>query len=136
MVNGGELNISINSDSADYNQRREEVAYEIIEEVTSKEEAYAVIKISDTGIGIDEGDIDKIFDPFFTTREQGTGLGLAVVYRIIESHGGFIDARSAKGKGTTFLIFLPTVENRPNLEDQNPIEYEQLNESGNSKLRI
>lgn len=127
MVNGGELSISINNDSTDYNQKREEVACEIMKEVSSNEKTYAVVTISDTGIGIDEGDIDKIFDPFFTTRDQGTGLGLAVVYRIIESHGGFIDVKSAEGKGTTFLIFLPAVENRPNLENQNPIEYEHLN---------
>lgn len=127
MVNGGELSISINNDSTDYNQKREEVACEIMKEVSSNEKTYAVVTISDTGIGIDEGDIDKIFDPFFTTRDQGTGLGLAVVYRIIESHGGFIDVKSAEGKGTTFLIFLPTAEKQPDLVNQKPMVYEHLN---------
>lgn len=127
MVKGGELSISINNDATDYNQKREEVAYEIMKEVSSNEEAYAVVTISDTGIGIDAGDVDKIFDPFFTKREQGTGLGLAVVYRIIESHGGFIDVKSVKGEGTTFVVSLPIVEKQPELVNQKPMAYEHLN---------
>ncbi len=68
------------------------------------------IRISDTGQGISSADLDKIFDPFFTTKSGGTGLGLAVVYRIIEDHGGVIDVESVTEKGTTFTIFLPTGE--------------------------
>ncbi|MFQ5900638.1 MAG: nitrogen regulation protein NR(II), partial [Thermodesulfobacteriota bacterium] len=73
----------------------------------SMENAFAEITIVDTGSGIDEKDIDRIFDPFFTTRESGTGLGLAVVYRIVEGHGGTIDVKSKKGEGTTLRIRLP-----------------------------
>ena len=127
MVNGGELSVGINNDTTDYNQKQDDVACGTMKEVSSNEDAYAVVTISDTGIGIDEEDIDKIFDPFFTTREQGTGLGLAVVYRIIESHGGFVDVKSVKGKGTTFLIFLPIVEEQPDRVNQNPMVYEHLN---------
>ena len=127
MVNGGELSVGIKNDATGYNQKQDDVACGRMKEVSSNEDSYALVTISDTGIGIDEEDIDKIFDPFFTTREKGTGLGLAVVYRIIESHGGFVDVKSVKGKGTTFLIFLPIVEEQPDRVHQNPMVYEHLN---------
>ncbi len=66
------------------------------------------ISVSDTGSGIDKKHFDKIFDPFFSTKGQkGTGLGLAVVWGVIEEHGGKIDVKSEVGKGTNFLISLP-----------------------------
>lgn len=70
---------------------------------------YEVIKISDTGTGIAHETLSSIFEPFFTTKPEGegTGLGLAVVKRIIESHEGFITVKSEVGKGTVFSIFLP-----------------------------
>lgn len=69
-----------------------------------------VIKISDTGCGISEKNINRIFEPFFTTKEtiKGTGLGLAVNYGIIKQHGGEIEVESTPGKGSTFTILLPT----------------------------
>ena len=68
------------------------------------------IKITDTGCGIPEENLQKIFDPFFTTKDgSGTGLGLAVSYGIIESHGGTIEVQSRLGEGTTFMIVLPLV---------------------------
>lgn len=65
------------------------------------------IVISDTGRGIPPHDLDKIFEPFYTTKTEGTGLGLSVVQRIIDDHGGTIDVKSKEGKGTTFYIKLP-----------------------------
>lgn len=65
------------------------------------------IVISDTGTGVPVHALDKIFEPFYTTKTEGTGLGLSVVQRIIDDHGGTIDARSKKDKGTTFYIKLP-----------------------------
>ncbi len=65
------------------------------------------IQIADTGHGIAAKDLPKIFDPFFTLKKGGTGLGLALVHRIIENHGGSIDVHSQVGKGTTFTILLP-----------------------------
>lgn len=67
------------------------------------------IEFTDTGQGINKGDLDKIFDPFFTTKDvgHGTGLGLAISYGIIKSHGGKISVNSTEGKGTTFIISLP-----------------------------
>lgn len=66
-----------------------------------------VIEIADTGNGIAEEDLSTIFDPYFTTKNQGTGLGLAVVRKIVEGHGGSVDVASTMGKGTTFTITLP-----------------------------
>lgn len=65
------------------------------------------INIVDTGFGIEERDFQKIFEPFYTTRETGTGLGLAVVSRILEEYGGRIHLQSESGKGTIFTIWIP-----------------------------
>jgi signal transduction histidine kinase len=65
------------------------------------------ITVSDTGNGIPSDNIEKIFDPFFTTKDSGTGLGLAVVHRIIEGHKGKIEVKSKEGEGTSFKITLP-----------------------------
>jgi len=67
----------------------------------------ARISVTDTGVGMDKNTIEHIGSPFFTTKEEGTGLGLAVSYRIIQDHGGRIMVDSALGKGTTFTIILP-----------------------------
>jgi two-component system sensor histidine kinase PilS (NtrC family) len=64
------------------------------------------ISVSDTGCGIPPEIQDRIFDPFFTTRAEGTGLGLATVHRIVESHGGTLRVESSPGAGTTFWIGL------------------------------
>jgi len=67
------------------------------------------ISIRDTGVGIKAENLQKVFDPFFTTKEEGsgTGLGLAVVYGIIQKHNGTIQVKSEEGKGTRFIIALP-----------------------------
>jgi signal transduction histidine kinase len=76
----------------------------------------AVIAVEDTGIGIDENDIQKIFDPFYTTKNvgKGTGLGLAVVYGIIKKHEGTIRVESKLGQGAKFIITLPLALEKPN----------------------
>ena len=75
---------------------------------------YVKISVTDTGVGIDETIQHRIFDPFFTTKEvsRGTGLGLASVYGIIKNHSGIINAKSKKGEGATFNIFLPASEKK------------------------
>ena len=67
------------------------------------------IRIIDSGVGIPEELRTRIFDPFFTTKENGTGLGLALSYGIVEQHGGTINVESKIGKGTTFIIHLPII---------------------------
>ena len=69
--------------------------------------SYVKICISDTGIGIDNENINNIFDPFFTTKKQSYGLGLATSYSIIKKHGGYITATSQVGKGTSIIVYLP-----------------------------
>jgi signal transduction histidine kinase len=70
----------------------------------------AVIQLSDNGPGIPEAIRESIFQPFFSTKEEGTGLGLSIARRIIEDHSGCLNLRSKKGKGTTFIITLPSKE--------------------------
>ena len=65
------------------------------------------IRVSDTGVGMDEETMNHIFDPFYTRKAKGIGLGLAVSRRIVEAHGGTIAVRSAPGEGTTFAVRLP-----------------------------
>jgi CheY-like chemotaxis protein len=84
---------------------------------------YAMLTISDTGMGIDPAVIDKIFDPYFTTKEKGrgTGLGLATVYGIVKSYGGEIRVHSDIGKGATFTIYLPLLEKSQESEPEKEI---------------
>jgi signal transduction histidine kinase len=71
------------------------------------------INISDTGKGIPPQIIHKIFDPFFTTKPRGIGLGLSITYQIVKKHGGTIKAESEWEKGTTFVINLPEILEKP-----------------------
>lgn len=87
---------------------------------TELKDDYVKIDFSDTGIGISKENMSRIFEPFFTTKgkigsNSGTGLGLSVVYAIIERHGGRIDLSSEVGKGTTFTIWLPSIQGISNV---------------------
>ncbi|MBN1655158.1 MAG: response regulator [Deltaproteobacteria bacterium] len=72
---------------------------------------YVETRVSDTGVGMDAETLKNVFEPFFTTKPkgEGTGLGLAMVYGVIENHGGFVSISSESGKGTTVVFLLPAV---------------------------
>ena len=71
--------------------------------------SFAVIAVTDSGIGMDEQTTENVFQPFFSTKEigEGTGLSLAIAYGIMKQHNGYITAESTPGKGTAFKMFLP-----------------------------
>ncbi len=72
---------------------------------------YIAVYISDTGKGIPEDIKSKLFNPFFTTKSKGTGLGLSITHKIISQHKGFIEVFSKPDSGTTFVIYIPTINN-------------------------
>lgn len=81
----------------------------------------ALIKISDSGRGIEPALISRIFEPFFTTKTTGTGLGLAMVKRTLNAHNGIVTVNSKMGKGTSFRIYLPLQnQERNHAPNENP----------------
>ena len=79
----------------------------VITLTTSSQDGQVQLSVQDNGKGIDPEIMPNIFNPFFTTKKTGTGLGLAVINKIIEDHHGTINVKSTKGQGTVFTIHLP-----------------------------
>jgi len=91
---------------------------------------YVVMKVSDTGQGISPEIKDRIFDPYFTTKEmgKGSGMGLSVVHGILQSHQGAISVDSEPGKGTTFTVFFPVIEEEAVIESKSVDKFPTGNE--------
>ena len=72
---------------------------------------YVHLRVTDSGIGMDQDTLDKVFEPFFSTKEEGrgVGLGLAMVHGAVSRAGGYIEASSVPGRGSTFRLLLPLV---------------------------
>lgn len=99
---------------------REEIPEQlVIGTQTLEKGSYVKLTVRDTGHGIDEAVQERIFEPFFTTKEkaEGTGMGLAVVYGILEESGGAIAVQSSLGKGTQFELFFPVINGQPSTKD-------------------
>jgi signal transduction histidine kinase/ActR/RegA family two-component response regulator len=84
--------------------------------------AYAVVSVSDTGVGMDAETLGHIFEPFFTTKAkgEGTGLGLSMVYGIVKQGKGWIATASQPGRGTTFTVYLPQIQAEPSILAEAP----------------
>ena len=102
LPDGGKLAIA----TANERVESELAGYEVIEPGE-----YAVLRVGDSGSGIDNEILYRVFEPFYSRKKQGgaggTGLGLAIVHGVVKDHGGFIDVRSTVGKGTEFALYFP-----------------------------
>ncbi len=103
-----------------------------------KENDYAVLSISDTGIGVSQDDLTRIFEPFYTKKvmgRSGTGLGMAVVWGTVKDHKGYIDIQSIEGEGTTFTLYFP-VTRKELASDKSLLSIEDYLGKGESILVI
>jgi len=106
------MNVILNAIQAIEGEGEVEVSTRMFSKDSS--ERFLQIEVRDTGVGIEEGDLENIFNPFFTTKKDGNGLGLSISHQIIQEHGGYMVADSKPGPGTAILINLPAqLHHRP-----------------------
>lgn len=103
-----------------------------------KEGDFVILTVRDSGIGIDEDDLNHIFEPFYTKKvmgRSGTGLGMSVVWGTVQDHGGYVNVESSVGRGTTFELFFPVT--REEVEgDRDIVHLEQYLGQGESILVV
>jgi PAS domain S-box-containing protein len=123
---GGILNISIVKVTGDQ-------SFLCLHNEAKPRYSYFAISVSDSGIGINKADITKLFEPFVTTKKDGagSGLGLAIVNSIIRQYDGFIEVLSEKGKGSTFIVYVPFLKSsEDNIKDKESECDEDLSGTG------
>ena len=129
MNNGGTISISTQNRSVQGQLK----GFETIEEGE-----YVTFTVSDTGVGIAAGDLEKIFEPFYTKKvmgRSGTGLGMAVVWGTVKDHKGYIDVESNEGKGTAFTLYLP-ITRQEQVKDELFQSFEDYRGNGASVLVV
>jgi CheY-like chemotaxis protein len=103
-----------------------------------KEGDYVVLSVADTGMGINNEDLEKIFEPFYTKKvmgKSGTGLGMAVVWGTVKDHKGYIDVKSLEGHGTTCTLYFPVI--RQEIESaKKPVSFEEYYGNGEKVLVV
>jgi PAS domain S-box-containing protein len=129
MPDGGKILISTENRYIDRPVR----GYDHIEEGE-----YVMVKVSDSGVGISEEDMQNIFEPFYTRKvmgRSGTGLGMAVVWGTVKDHKGYIDVKSSKGEGTTFTLYFPAIREKI-VKDESLLAIEDYMGRGESILVV
>jgi len=97
-----------------------------------RDKQYVYVTVRDNGVGMDVETSKRVFEPFFTTKkkDEGTGLGLSMVYSIVNQHGGFINVESVQGKGSVFSIYIPELKGAGMASDKNDISEDIQKGSG------
>jgi CheY-like chemotaxis protein len=129
MPDGGEIFISTENRYIDNPIK----GYDDVEEGD-----YVMLVVSDSGIGIPSGDIERIFEPFYSKKKMGrsgTGLGMALVWGAVKDHKGYIDVKSTEGKGTTFTLYFPATRQQ-STKDQLSLPIEKYMGRGESILVV
>ena len=101
---GGEIHVRLSEESIGYE--------EMVQRIGIKMGPHLHLVVEDNGLGMDATVLERIFEPYYTTKEpgKGTGLGLSVIHGIVKNHGGFITVESRPGQGSSFHVYLPTID--------------------------
>jgi signal transduction histidine kinase len=115
MPGGGQLQFALSLNAP---------AVESLPTLETGTDAWLCLRVSDTGHGIEPGDLPHIFEPFYTNKEpgKGTGLGLAQVYGIVKQHDGEITVKSTVDEGTAFDLYFPMIHNVGDSDGKSPGE--------------